>query len=899
MEISGILWHEKEVKEVEKLLETNGEKGLSNKEIEKRQIKFGRNVIARKKKESALLRFLLQFHQPLIYILIGAAAVSFLLGEYIDGGVISGVVLVNALVGFIQETKAIKAIDALSKSMPTKTSVIRDGKETEVESEELVPGDLVILQTGDKVPADLRLIYSKELRMDESALTGESVSTDKSVHSLDAKTPLADRENMAFASTIVAFGRGTGLVTATGSLSEIGKISESISSADDLETPLTIKIKKFSHILLYAILALAVLNFGIGLLRGQHLNDIFMASIAFAVAAIPEGLPAAVTITLAIGVSRMAKRKAVIRKLVAVETLGSTTVICTDKTGTLTENQMTVRRIMAAGDIFNVGGSGYSPEGKITRDEQEISTDDYPALTLCLRCGLLCNDSRLEEKDGEWALQGDPTEGALLVAARKGGFKQEKEGNNYPRKDNIPFESEHRYMATLHDDKNGSVIFVKGSLEAILSRSEKMMSSENKEIPVDEKLIKKTSDKMAGEGLRVLAFACRRLEEKKDSVSHEDVRALLFIGLQSMMDPPREEAKRAVDICQKAGIMVKMITGDHALTAASIAGMTGIEGKRDDKRLRFCTGRDLAEADEESLPEVAEKIAVFARVAPDQKLKLVKALQSRGHVVAMTGDGVNDGPALRQANIGIAMGISGTEVAKDVSDMVLTDDNFASIESAVEEGRGVYDNLTKFIVWTLPTNLGQGLVILAAILTGSLLPILPVQILWINMTTALLLGLTLAFEPKEPDIMTRPPRPPEQPILTKELILRTVLVGILLLTFSFGFFQFELNSGVSKEEARSVAATVFVVLQTFYLFNCRSLVKPLTQIGFFTNPWIFYGAGMMLGLQLMFVYLPVMNTLFHTHPVSLMSWLRIIAGGIIVFIIISFEKWLRRKFGAV
>ncbi len=895
----GKHWHHLPAEEVVDLLDGNPEKGLDQFAVKHLQDTFGPNAISAKKGKGPLTRFLLQFHQPLIYILIASGIITAVLHEWVDSGVIFGVVLVNAIIGYIQEAKAVNALAALARTMTTEATVLRRGEKKRIAATNLVPGDIVLLASGDKVPADMRLLALRDLRIDESALTGESLPVEKTEGELSHDTLLADRRNMAYASTLVTYGQGKGIVTATGNHTEVGRISELIASADELATPLTRKIAHFSQILLYAILVLAALTVAVGILRGQSIFELFMAAVALAVGAIPEGLPAAVTITLAIGVSRMAKRKAIIRKLPAVETLGSTTVICSDKTGTLTENQMTVQEIMAGGILYEVSGAGYDPSaGKILQDGNSLEPGNFAALVECLRAGLLCNDSMLLNKHSEWQVQGDPTEGALLVAGIKGGVDLVDQEGSFPRLDSLPFESEYQYMATLHKSRDGSgrLIYLKGAVEAVLGRCDARLDQKGVSIDLDRDEILRQVEHMATRGLRILAFAGKELSTATDQMTHEDVRdGLVFIGLMAMIDPPRAEAIQAVKVCQTAGIRVKMITGDHAVTAAAIAGQIGLNGLTtgDGGRLPVLTGRDLAALSNRELIEQVEKTAVFARVAPEQKLRLVEALQSRAHVVAMTGDGVNDAPALKQADIGVAMGISGTEVSKEAADMVLTNDNFSSIEAAIEEGRGVFDNLTKFIVWTLPTNLGEGLVIMAAIFFGVTLPILPVQILWINMTTAGFLGLMLAFEPKEPGIMVRPPRDPQTPILTKNLIGRILLVGGLLLIASFALFQWEMTRGADIAQARTVAVNVFVVMELFYLFNCRSLTKSVFQLGFFSNMWVFGGVAAMLLIQLVYTYLPVMNRLFQSAPIGLGSWLRIVAVGIIAFTIVEFEKRLR------
>ncbi len=890
-------WHSLPAGEVISRLETDPDRGLLPDEVRQRLSRFGANALTARSGRPAWLRFLLQFHQPLIYILIVSGIITAGLREWVDSGVIFGVVLVNAIIGYIQEAKAENALAALADTMISEATVLRGGEKLRIPSTELVPGDIVLLQAGDKVPADLRLLRCRDLQVDESALTGESVPVEKNVEPGEADTVLAERRNMVYGSTMATYGQGTGVVVATGDRTEVGRISSLISSAQDLETPLTRKITQFSHILLWAILGLAAVTVGVGLLRGQSLFDMFMAAVALAVGAIPEGLPAAVTITLAIGVGRMARRRAIIRKLPAVETLGSTTVICSDKTGTLTENQMTVQAIVAGGIHYEVSGAGYAPLGRIVRQDG-MEEDMAPALAECLRAGMLCNDSRLLEQDGVWQVQGDPTEGALLAAAAKGGIDT-AETAKFPRLDTIPFESVHQYMATLHDTGTGRprLVYVKGAVEQVLARCDTMLDASGNIEPLDRDTIQQQVTHMAARGLRVLAFARREMGPDSREIHHQDVESgLCFLGLQGMIDPPRAEAVAAVRVCRTAGIKVKMITGDHPTTAAAIAGQIGLYSGPVDVTGPggVLTGQELEQIPDQDLPEAAEATNVFARATPEQKIRLVRALQSRGHVVAMTGDGVNDAPALKQADIGVAMGITGTDVAKEAADMVLTDDNFSSIEAAVEEGRGVFDNLTKFIVWTLPTNLGEGLVIMAAIFLGVTLPILPVQILWINMTTAGFLGLMLAFEPKEPGIMERPPRNPDTPILTGELIIRILLVGTLLLIGAFGLFTWERMQGATLDQARTVAVNAFVIMELFYLFNCRSLNRSVFQLGFFSNMWVFAGVTSMLLLQVVYTYLPLMNRLFQSSAIGAASWGRILVAGLVAYLVVEMEKKLRR-----
>jgi Ca2+-transporting ATPase len=785
--------------------------------------------------------------------------------------------------------------------------VIRAGKPQRIPAAELIPGDVVSLQAGDKVPADMRLVRTRDLQVAEAALTGESVPVHKAADILlKSSTVLAERENMVYASTLVTLGQGTGVVTATGDNTEVGRISQLISSAQELATPLTRKIAAFSRLILYAILVLAAVTFLVGVVRGQPTVDTFTAAVALAVAMIPEGLPAALTVTLAIGVSRMARRQAIIRKLPAVETLGSVTVICSDKTGTLTQNQMTVQQVVVRGACYEVTGSGYGPQGEILYQDVPVTVSgespagSVAALRECLVAGLLCNDSALTQEATVWQVRGDPTEAALIVSAHKGGLETDVQQQRLPRLDVVPFDSQHQYMATLHDagpDRSRQV-YLKGAVEVIQTRCATALNAAGELVSLDLNQIQQDVEEMAARGLRVLAFASGELPRGSSTLTHADVTAgLTFLGLQGMMDPPRPEAMAAVQTCQKAGIRVKMITGDHALTAATIAQQLGLKGTSapDSDASIVLTGEDIAGCSDEHLIKVAEHTPVFARVSPEQKLRLVEALQARGNIVAMTGDGVNDGPALKQADVGIAMGVIGTDVAKEAADMVLTDDNFASIEAAVEEGRGVFDNLTKIIAWTLPTNLGEGLIILLAILAGIVLPILPIHVLWINMTTVGILGIVLALELKEPHIMDRPPRDPQAPILTRELLWRVLLVGLLILVGAFGLFEWELINGASVARARTVAVNVIVMVELFYLLNCRSLTRSIFQIGPFSNPWIIGGMLLMVLLQLLFTYVPFMNRFFSSAPISLAAWGRIVGVGFIGYLVVELEKWMRRR----
>jgi cation-transporting ATPase F len=899
----GKHWHHLPEGEVIQLLETDADVGLDLFDIRRRQERFGPNRLTPRARKSAFIRFLSQFNNPLIYILLAATVITAVVKDLVDAFIILGVVLVNAIIGYIQESKAEAAIESLARTMKTEATVLRAGETIRLDAAELVPGDIVSIQAGDKVPADLRILRSRDLQIAEASLTGESLSVQKTSEiTLEPDMPLAERSNMAYASTLVTYGFGKGVVTATGDDTEIGQISSLISSAQELATPLTRKIEQFSRLILYAILILAAVTFGVGVYRGQPVIESLTATIALAVGMIPEGLPAALTVTLAIGVSRMARRQAIIRKLPAVETLGSVTTICSDKTGTLTQNQMTVRIIAAAGVNYHVEGAGYEPAGEIIQLDEEgeqLSPVAVPsgALVECLKAGLLCNDSFLVKEGNIWEAQGDPTEVALIVAARKAGL--DAEDLNMPRLDTIPFESEHQYMATLHrmNSESSGIIYLKGAVEVVLRRCDTSLGLRGQAIPLRADTILEEAEVMAAQGLRVLAFACDSVPAEKETLDHDDVaKNLTFLGLQAMIDPPRPEAIDAVQTCLDAGIQVKMITGDHALTAKAIAGQLGlIDLAGSENGDQVITGYELGECCDEDMIDLVENTTVFARVSPEQKLRLVEALQANDRVVSMTGDGVNDAPALKQADVGVAMGITGTDVAKESADMVLTDDNFASIEAAVEEGRGVFDNLTKIITWTLPTNLGEGLIILLAVFLGIALPILPVHILWINMTTVGVLGIVLALEPKEPGIMKRPPRDPQTPILTRELIIRILLVGMIILIGAFGLFEWDLLQGGSVAQARTIAVNVVVVVEIFYLFNCRSLKYSPFGIGLFSNIWIIIGVVVMIFLQLLFTYAPFMNRIFISEPIGIETWARIILVGFIGYLVVELEKWINRR----
>ncbi len=875
--------------EVLLLLGTDPQAGLSHAEARRRLEQYGVNRLPSGAGAGWLRRLARQFHNPLIYVLLVAGAVTTVLGDVVEAVVIFGVVAVNASVGLLQESKAEAALDALRDLVRTIARVRRAGQTSVVDSEDLVPGDLVEVAAGDKVPADVRLTTETDIEADESMLTGESEPVVKDEVTLQSATVVADRRNMLYSGTLVTRGSGEGVVVATGGATELGQIHRLVGEVDPLATPLTRRLSEFSKVLTVIILALAGVTFGIGVWRGEPWPEMFNAAVALAVGAIPEGLPAAVTITLAIGVGRMARRRAVVRRLPAVETLGSTTVICTDKTGTLTENVMTVVEVWTPAARYRVEGVGYAEGGAIADVAgHEVSPKDAPVLRSLVEAGVLCSDAHLAE-DAARRPVGDPTEGALLVLAEKAQIEPTQLREQWVRSDVVPFSSEERCMRVRCAHGGVDRVIVKGAVERLLDLCDRQLVGDGQAEALDRGAVLREAEGMASRGLRVLAIGERG--DGGSSRALADEHRLAFVGLLAMHDPPRAAATSAVAACHAAGVAVKMITGDHASTALAIARSVGVIDRGDH---RVLSGEELAQIPDSDLPEQVEQTDVFARVSPEQKLRLVGALQQRHHVVAMTGDGVNDAPALRQADIGVAMGYGGTEVAKEASDMVLTDDDFATIEAAVEEGRGVFDNLTKFIVWTLPTNMGEGLVVLTAILVGATLPILPVQILWINMTTAVALGLMLAFEPKEAGIMSRPPRDPHAPLLSRALVLRVLLVSAVLVAGSWSVYAWELAEGASVATARTAAVNLFVVVEAFYLINCRSLNASIWSIGWFSNRWVLGGLAVQAVGQLALTYLPVMQRLFDTAPIGATTWIRILAIGLLAWSVVTVDKIVHR-----
>ena len=872
--------HALAVEDAVRLLETDVEHGLTASEFERRTVVHGPNELPVARPTSTVRRLLQQLNHPLIYVLVVAGVVAGLLGEVVDASVIAGVVVVNALVGFVQESKAEAALDGLRAMARTRALVTRDGVRLQVASEQLVPGDVVHVEAGDKVPADLRLVLEQELEADESVLTGESLPVVKDPVVLPGRTPVADRRNMAWSGTHVTSGAATGIVVATGSTTQLGEVHRLVSTVQVLSTPLTAKLAALSLRLTAAILVLAVVTFGIGVARGADVAQMLTAAVALAVGMIPEGLPAAVSVTLAIGVSRMARRRAIIRRLPVVETLGSTTVVCTDKTGTLTENRMTVVQVWTPTGELSL--DAWTPETpQVSLPPQDVPADGL--LWWTLAAGAACNDAHLGHEDGHWTTSGDPTETALLVSAARTGV----ETAAWTREATLAFSSDRQWMASQHVLPDGRrAVVVKGALERVLAMCGGQGGAGTTE-PLDADPVRSAAEELGARGLRVLAMAV--CTEPVDDLTEPSLHGRLrFTGLQAMQDPPRASAAAAVTACRQAGVAVKMITGDHPTTAVAIAVQLGMQT---DASIPALTGADLDALSDPDLADTAEQTTVFARVSPAQKLRLVQALQSLGHVVAMTGDGVNDAPALRQAQIGIAMGRSGTDVAKDAADMVLVDDDFATIEAAIEEGRGVFANLTTFLAWTVPTNLAQGLVVLLAIVTGSTLTVLPSQILWVNMTTAVLLGLTLAFEAKEPGIMRRPPRAAAAPLLDRAQLAVIGVVTLLVVAATYLLFLWERSLGSSLAEARTSAVNVLVAVAVLYLVVCRSTSGSPWRTGRPPNRWLLVGVTAQVLAQAAFTYLPVMNDLFATSPLGVPAWVRLLAVTAVVAVLLSVLRW--------
>jgi magnesium-transporting ATPase (P-type) len=868
--------------------------GLSEAEADARRAQYGPNQLPEPPRRSPLLRFLLQFHNVLIYVLLGAAVITALLDHLIDSYVILGVVLINALIGYAQEGKAEKAMDAIRRMLAPRAAVLRGGQRHTIDGAQLVPGDVVLLEAGDKVPADLRLLKTHGLQIQEAILTGESVPVDKQTQPVAGDAPLGDRTCLAFSGTTVTSGQGRGVVVATGGSTEIGRISGMLAEVETLTTPLVEQMAVFAKWLTLFILAIAALILAFGYWVQHHeFTDLFMAVVGLSVAAIPEGLPAVLTITLAVGVQAMARRNAIVRRLPAIETLGSVSVICSDKTGTLTRNEMSVASVVTHDRQFAVDGAGYEPAGEILLDAQPVSIADHPQLAELARAAALCNDAELKRHEATWSVEGDPMEGALLAFSGKTGLDDGEQRNQWPRTDVIPFDARHKFMATLnHDHENHASIFVKGAPEALLALSREQRVGSIGTAPLDDAYWREQAERVAAQGQRVLALAIRPVEPEHTVLAHADVEgSLVFLGIVGLIDPPRPEAIVAVEECHRAGIRVKMITGDHASTAAAIGRQIGLRNPD-----RVLSGADLDKLDDAGLHVAVMDTDVFARTSPEHKLRLVTALQAHGMTVAMTGDGVNDAPALKRADAGIAMGQKGSEAAKEASELVLADDNFASIAAAVREGRTVYDNIKKVISWTLPTNAGEASTIVVALMLGMMLPITPIQILWVNMVTAVTLGIALAFEPTEDNTMRRPPRPRNQPLLTGALVWHIILVATLFLAGVFGIYAYAIDRGYSIDLARTLAMNTLVVMEIFHLFFIRNMYgTSLTRKAVRGTQVVWLAVGAVTVGQFAITYVPFLQTIFATEPVPLRDGLLVVAIGIALFTIIEIEKQIRLR----
>lgn len=889
-----VQWHHLDVKDVVGRLETDQHCGLTVAEVQRRLAREGPNRLPPPRKRPAWLRFLVQFHNVLIYMMLVATVIATFLSHWIDAAVLFAAVIVNAVIGFIQEGKAENALDAIRSMLSLHTTVLRDMERIEIEAETVVPGDIVVLASGDKVPADLRLISGKNLHVNEALLTGESHVVEKVPAPVPVDAALGDRRCMLYSGTLVASGKAVGVVVATGIRTELGRISSMLEQVQEVTTPLLRQMAGFSRWLAIVIGAMTVVTFLIGVFwRGHAADDMFMMVVALAASSIPEGLPAIMTITLALGVRRMARRNAIIRHLPAVESLGSVTVICSDKTGTLTRNEMTVQSVAVGDHAFEVTGVGYAPDGGFHLAGAAVSVDDYPELIGALRAALLCNDARLRNHDGGWQVEGDPTEGALLTLAVKAGIDPASEHAVLPRTDAIPFESEHRFMATLHHDhEHHGFIFVKGAPERVLDMCDRYRAG-GRDLPIDQNYWHRRAKALAGEGMRVLAVAEKQTPPIQHGLSFSDVETgCTLLALLGIIDPPRDEATAAVAECAFAGIRVKMITGDHADTARAIGSRLGVGHHQ-----ATLTGADVETMDDTQLRAIVPHVDVFARASPEHKLRLVHALQATGHVVAMTGDGVNDAPALKRADVGVAMGLKGTDAAREAADMVLADDNFATISSAVREGRGIYDNIKKFVLFMLPTNGGEALVVTAAILFELTLPLTAAQVLWINMVTSSTLGLALAFELPESDVMQRPPRDPREPLLSWFFVWRILMVSLLMMTGALGLFFWELDRGASLESARTMAVSAIVVTEMFYLLNSRHILgSSLSREGLFGNRWVLIVIAACALLQIAYVHTGPMQVIFHSTHLTFEEWLKVVLVGAFVFTFAEAEKVIIRHF---
>jgi calcium-translocating P-type ATPase len=883
-------WHSMPKEETLSVLQSSTH-GLTLKEAEDRLNEYGLNKLPEAKSKSALKRFILQFHNVLIYVLLASALVTAYLQHITDTVVILIVVITNACIGFFQEGKAEKAMQAIRHMLAPTATVLRDKTLMKVDAELLVPGDIIFIEAGDKIPADMRLLETYSLLIEEALLTGESLPSNKHHQTVSSAASIGDRNNMAFSGTIVAAGQAKGIVIATGTHTEIGKISHLLSSIQHLTTPLVEQMNSFAKWITLIILCVSALLLVFGHYTQQHdFADLFMVVVGLAVAAIPEGLPAVLTITLAIGVQTMAKRHAIVRRLPAIETLGSVSVICTDKTGTLTRNEMMVATVVTSYQQLSISGNGYEPTGCINDNSTTINAENNSTLLNLARAACLCNDAELHNNNDNWGVIGDPMEGALLSFARKASLNENTERNQWVRTDFIPFDAKHRFMATLnHNHHQQAFIFLKGAPEQILAMCELQASASGNDEKLNESYWLQHIEKVTNQGQRVLALAIKPVPSQNTTLEFNDIHQLTLLGIVGLIDPPRQESITAVAECISAGIKVKMITGDHAGTAKAIAKQIGLSNTQN-----VLTGIEIDTINDADLHNIVLHTDIFARTSPQHKLRLVKALQAHHLIVAMTGDGVNDAPALKRADIGIAMGVKGSEAAKESSDIVLADDNFSSIVAAVREGRTVYNNIKKVISWTLPTNAGESLTIIVALLFGMTLPLIPIQILWVNLITSATLGIALAFEPSDKNTMQQTPRPRHEALISGSLIWHIIFVSLLFLCGVFGVFSYAMQQGYSIELARTMALNTIVIMEIFHLLFIRHLFAKQFSFNYFSGAkalWVAISITL-LG-QLLITYTPSLQAIFETRSIALFDGLFIFFVGAMLLFIIESEKHLR------
>lgn len=886
-------WYNKKPAEIENELSTHVDNGLSSKEANDKLNKYGKNALEEQKGRSYFAKLMDQFKDPMIIILLAASIVSAVVGQIEDSIIIVAIIVIMALLSLYQEGKAEESIKALQKMASPHAKVKRDGKIVEIASEDLVPGDIVILETGNIVPADLRLFDSANLKIDESSLTGESVPVEKDANlNYEGIVEIGDRENMAFSSTIVSYGHGEGIVIGTGKYTEIGKIATSIQSLEDEQTPLQKRLAGLSKTLGLVTVGICALVFLVGVLYKKPLLDMFMTSVSLAVAAIPEGLPAIVTIVLSLGMNKMAKKNAIVKRLLAVETLGTTTVICSDKTGTLTQNEMTAVKSFIDGVEMDITGTGYEPVGNFLKDEKEIKIDDLKSLNVFAHIASLTNDATLVKEDELYNMIGDPTEGALLTMAEKLNINKEAANKNYPRIAEIPFDSDRKMMSTFHNNfmEKHTVSFTKGAPDIILDKCSKILLN-GEIVELTDELRKEVFDKnieFARQALRVLAFACKSYEEMPKDISTENIEnEMIFVGLVGMIDPSRPEAKLAIKECKDAGIVPVMITGDYLETAFAIGKDLGIVEDED----QVIMGKELNSLSSEEMREIVKHKRVFARVSPQNKVQIVTAFKENGEIVAMTGDGVNDAPAIKKADIGISMGITGTDVAKNTSDVILTDDNFATIVHSVEEGRIIYANIKKFISFLLSCNIGEILIVLIAILLNLEEPFVPIQLLWLNLVTDSFPALALGVEKGEEDIMDQPPRDPNEPILDKHSAVLIGLQSVAITVATLGAYFYGLKHyGDNINGARTVAFATLILSELLRSYSVRSMKHTVFHIGIFSNRKLVIGTTISAILMLVVIYIPGLNDLFYTVPLGLKEWSVIIPVAFLPFVVGELRK---------